>query len=153
VDGMDGDGPTNPDLAQAWQLLMGAVLDQRMRWPDVAAELGISQPALRALLAIEPTRPRSQRDLAKAINCDPSYITGLIDDLENAGYVLRRTETGDRRIKSVVLTDQGVDALRVARDGLFAPPDGLARLPAPDQRALAELLGRAFGAPGSTSTR
>ena len=45
------------ELVEAWQLLMGVVLSQRWRWPEVSAELGISQAGLRALLAIDPDAP------------------------------------------------------------------------------------------------
>lgn len=134
-----------PELAQSWQLLMGLVLDQRWRWSEVATELGISQAALRALLAIEPDRARPQRDLAKAMNCDPSYVTAMIDDLEQAGYAIRQASTEDRRIKVVALTAIGITALHTARDGLFSPPSQLTRLPPAQQRSLAKLLGRALG--------
>jgi len=72
------------ELVEVWQLLMGVVLNQRWRWPEVSAELGISQAGLRALLAIDPDDPRPMRDLARAMNCDASYVTAMIDDLEHA---------------------------------------------------------------------
>ena len=71
----------DPLLVETWQQLMGLVLEQRFRWAEVAAEVGITQAGLRALLAIDPNRPQSMRELAKAMNCDPSYITAKIDDL------------------------------------------------------------------------
>ena len=133
-------GRTEPALTEAWRLLMGLVLDQRMRWSEVAAELGISPAGLRALLAIDPENPRPQRELAKALDCDPSYVTGMVDELERAGFALRRTEPADRRLKTIALTDSGVDALRAASDGLFSPPSQFARLPPGDQRELARIL-------------
>jgi len=129
-----------PPVTEAWRLLMGLVLDQRMRWSEVAAELGISQAGLRALLAIDPENPRPQRDLAKALDCDPSYVTGMVDELERAGFALRRTEPADRRLKTIALTDAGVDALQAAGDGLLSPPTQFARLPPGDQRELARIL-------------
>lgn len=141
----DAHSAIEPELAQSWQLLMGLVLDQRWRWSEVATELGISQAGLRALLAIELDRPRPQRDLAKVMNCDPSYVTAMIDDLEQAGYATRQASAEDRRIKVVALTATGVTALQTARDGLFSPPPQLARLPTAQQRSLAKLLGLALG--------
>ncbi len=140
----DPPGLAEPELAESWQLLMGVVLDQRWRWSEVATELGISQAGLRALLAIEPDHPRPQRDLAKALNCDPSYVTAMIDDLEQAGYATRRAATEDRRIKTVALTAAGITALRAARDGLLSPPPQLTRLSPAQQRSLAHLLRRAL---------
>jgi MarR family transcriptional regulator, organic hydroperoxide resistance regulator len=133
------------ELAESWQLLMGLVLDQRWRWSEVATNLGLSQAGLRALLAIEPGNPRPQRDLATAMNCDPSYVTAMIDDLEQAGYARRRLSAEDRRVKVVDLTDAGIAALGAARDGLFSPPPQLGRLSAIQQRHLAQLLREALG--------
>ena len=133
-------GRAEPPVTEAWRLLMGLVLDQRMRWSEVAAELGISQAGLRALLAIDPENPRPQRELAKALDCDPSYVTGMVDELERAGFALRRTEPADRRLKTVGLTDAGVTARRAASDGLFSPPTQFARLSPRDQRELARIL-------------
>ena len=47
------------------------------------------------------------RDLAQAMNCDASYVTAVVDDLERAGYANRRTAPADRRVKTVVLTAAG----------------------------------------------
>ena len=132
------------ELRQAWRLLMGLVLDQRWRWTEVAAKLEISQAGLRALLAIDPDEPRPMRDLALAMNCDASYVTAMVDDLERAGYAERRAAPADRRIKTVALTPKGRRALRTLQDDLFAPPDQLADLPAPDRDSLARLLRQAL---------
>ena len=135
------------ELTEAWRLLIGLVLDQRWRWAEVAAQLGITQAGLRALLAIEPDRPRSMRDLATVMNCDPSYITAMVDDLERAGYAIRRAAPEDRRVKTITLTPAGLTALDTARDGLFAPPPQLAKLPTTKQRQLAQLLHEGLRAP------
>jgi DNA-binding MarR family transcriptional regulator len=141
----DAPGPDQPEgadplLVETWQQLMGLVLEQRFRWAEVADQLGITQAALRALLAIDPSRPQSMRELATAMNCDPSYITAMIDDLERAGLATRRPSTTDRRVKTVVLTRRGNAALRTARDGLLAPPPQLAQLTKTEQQKLARML-------------
>ena len=141
----DRSHPAEQELGEAWQLLMGLVLDQRWRWSEVSAELGISQAGLRALLAIDPDGPRPMRDLAHAMNCDPSYVTTMIDDLEQAGYARRQPATKDRRVKIVALTAAGIAALRSARDGLLAPPPQFSTLTRPQQRTLARLLRMALG--------
>ena len=125
-------------------MVMEMVLDQRWQWADVAAKLKISQAALRALLAIDPDEPRPMRDLAEAMNCDASYVTAVVDDLERAGYANRRTAPADRRVKTVVLTAAGRRALRTVQDELLAPPPQLERLPAAERDALARLLQRAL---------
>jgi DNA-binding MarR family transcriptional regulator len=132
------------ELSQAWPRLMELVLDQRWRWADVAEELGISQAAVRGLLAINPDDPRPMSDLAREMNCDRSYITGIVDDLERAGYAERRTAAGDRRVKTIALTTDGRRALNKARDTLLSPPRGLATLTPAQQRTFARLLNKAL---------
>jgi DNA-binding MarR family transcriptional regulator len=144
-----GPAGADPELSEAWQLLMGLVLDQRWRWPEVSAELGITQAGLRALLAVDPDHPRPMRDLARDINCDPSYVTAMIDDLEQAGYAARQASAADRRVKIVALTDTGRLALRTARDGLLAPPPRLSALTRAEQRDLARLLRVALDQPAA----
>jgi len=132
-------------MREAWQLLMGAVLDQRWRWAEVATKVGVSQAGLRAILAIDPDNPRPMRDLAAAMNCDASYATGIVDDLERAGVAERRPEPTDRRVKIITLTGRGREVLRTVQDELFAPPPQLEKL-SPDERAtLARLLHQALG--------
>jgi MarR family transcriptional regulator, organic hydroperoxide resistance regulator len=140
LDRMTGVIDADPLLVETWQKLMGFVLEQRFRWAEVSTELGITQPGLRALLAIDPHEPQSMRELASAMNCDPSYITAMIDDLERAGLAVRQPSPADRRVKTVVLTPRGITALQTARDGLLSPPAQLAQLSAADQQQLARLL-------------
>ena len=140
--------PTNDgfdaELTAAWPRLMGLVLEQRWRWAEVAEELGISQAGVRGLLAINPDDPRPMSDLAREMNCDRSYITGIVDDLERAGYAERRPAPGDRRVKTIALTERGRRALDRVRDTLLAPPPGLAGLTAAQQRTMARLLNKAL---------
>lgn len=128
------------ELGEAWRLLMGVLLGQRWRWAEVSDELGVSQAGLRALLAIDPDEPRPMRDLARSMNCDASYVTAMVDDLEHAGYAVRRASRTDRRVKMVALTNTGIAALRTVRDGLLAPPAQLSRLTVEQRGCLALLL-------------
>jgi len=139
--------PADEKLVEAWRLLMSLVLDQRWRWQELSSELGISQAGLRALLAIDPSEPRPMRDLAQAMNCDASYVTAMVDDLERAGYAERRPGKVDRRVKAVAMTESGIRALRIAQDGLLGPPPQLARLTPTQQRSLAKLLHTALAEP------
>lgn len=119
-------------------------MEQRWRWAEVSAELRISQAAVRALLAIDPDQPRAMSELARALDCDRSYVTGVVDDLERAGYAERRTAIHDRRIKVIALTDDGRHALERVRHTLLAPPAGLATLTVSQQRTVARLLTKAL---------
>ena len=153
VDAVQGDIVEVDDaLAEAWRMLMELVLEQRWRWSEVSAELDVSPAGLRALLAVDPDHPRPMRDLARALNCDPSYCTTVVDDLERAGLARRRAGSTDRRVKTVALTAAGKRALhRVHRD-LFVPPIQLSRLTAQERRELARLLDAALREPPTPET-
>ena len=133
------------ELDEAWPALVGLVTQQRWRWADVADQLGISQAGLRGLLAVDPDHPRTMGDLARELNCDRSYVTAIVDDLERAGLAERRAVAEDRRVKKIALTSAGGRALRLVRNSLMKPPAELAGLTAAQQRTLANLIRRATG--------
>ena len=134
-----------PELDQAWPALVGLIMQQRWRWAEVADQLGISQAGLRGLLAVDPDQPRSMGDLARELNCDRSYVTAIVDDLERAGLAERRVAPEDRRVKTIALTPAGGRALQTVRDSLMKPPAELAALTAAQQRTLASLVRKAVG--------
>ncbi|MGW0218910.1 MarR family winged helix-turn-helix transcriptional regulator [Micromonospora chokoriensis] len=85
---------------------------QRHRQGAVFAELGLTPATARALHQLDPDRPLPARDLAGQLGCDRSNVTVLVDKLEQAGLVERRTDPSDRRQKTLVVTEKG----RVERD-------------------------------------
>ncbi len=46
-------------------------------------------------------------ELAKELNCNASNMTGLIDRMEENGWVYRRHSEADRRVWLIMLTDEG----------------------------------------------
>ena len=134
-----------PELDEAWPALVGLIMQQRWRWAEVAEQLGISQAGLRGLLAVDPDRPRSMGDLARELNCDRSYVTAIVDDLERAGLAERRVAPEDRRVKTIALTPAGGRALQTVRESLMKPPAELAALTVAQQRTLAKLVRKAVG--------
>ncbi|MER7417141.1 MarR family winged helix-turn-helix transcriptional regulator [Micromonospora peucetia] len=71
------------------------------------AELGLTPATARALHELDPDRPLPARDLAEGLGCDRSNVTALVDKLERAGLVERRTDPADRRQKTLVVTAPG----------------------------------------------
>jgi DNA-binding MarR family transcriptional regulator len=51
--------------------------------------------------------PSTQQALATTLKVSPRNITALVDALEAAGFVIRRSHPRDRRAILVTLTDQG----------------------------------------------
>jgi DNA-binding MarR family transcriptional regulator len=78
-----------------------------------SAELGLTPAQAHALMVLEPDRAMTMGELADALDCDPSTVTGLADRLEGHGLIGREALAGDRRVKALGLTGDGV--LRRAR--------------------------------------
>ena len=78
---------------------MGEHLEQ------VAAAHGLNAPTALTLRMLD--EPMAQRDIAEATDCDPSYVTAMVDRLEAVDAVERQPDPDDRRVKRVVLTEHG----------------------------------------------
>jgi DNA-binding MarR family transcriptional regulator len=90
-------------------------------------------------------------DLATAMHCDNSNITGIVDRLEERGLVQRQPADYDRRVKLIAATKAG-DRLRDDLNRRFAePPAAIANLSEEDLQALRAILRRAVGEPDPDS--
>lgn len=84
---------------------------------EETAEFGITPVQFAALQAVQQQPGLDQRTLARAIGYDTSTIGGVIDRLEKRGLVLRQASPSDRRVRQLVLTDEGRRVLT-----LMVPP-------------------------------
>ena len=132
-------------IQEAWELLGEIMMGQRSRMLAIASEFDLAPAQVMALKSLEPGRPRPMSDLAEAMRCDNSNITGIVDRLEARGLVERRPGERDRRVKMLVLTDEGAALRERALARFSEPPPGIASLPPEDQRALRDILRRALG--------
>ena len=89
-------------------------------------------PAL-TLCLLEPNQPVPMKSLATFMSCDPSNVTGIIEQLVGEGLVERKEAVYDRRIKTVTLTHKGL----VLRDK-FLEITASTRLPHLDRLSEAE---------------
>ena len=67
-----------------------------------------------------PPEGLTQSDLSRMMLVNRSNITGLLDRLEEAGWVEREEDSDDRRVKRVRLTNQGRTTLDPAVDAYLA---------------------------------
>lgn len=131
------------DARRAWQAMSRLFLSSEThdRFHDACAAVGLPHPgSLKALLSIDADDAPPMRTLAEQLHCDASYITALVDALEQLGYVERRVSAADRRVKLVEITDTGRKARAEAVRILGSPPRALDRLNAAQVRALADLM-------------
>jgi len=127
-----------------WELLFDLVMATRPHVPAVAAEYGLTEAQCHLLHLLGQQKSVTMRCLAKALACDASNITGIVDRLEARGLVARQAATHDRRVKQLVLTAAGAALRAELAQRLAQPPAAFARLSAEDQQALRNLLRKAL---------
>jgi DNA-binding MarR family transcriptional regulator len=137
-------GRTDPG-SEAWSLIHWMMVTNKQRFFAIGQEFDLA-PQQAIALRMLGAGPRRMGELAQALFCDNSNVTGITDRLEERGLVRRESAEGDRRVKLLVLTDEG-ERMRVEITKRMAePPPPIAALSPEDQRALRDLLRRAVEA-------
>src|SRR4051812_19505197 len=127
---------------EAWELCMELFATDRPRMLDIQAEYGLKPPQFFALNALDEPAPMST--IANMLRCDRSAVTWITDRLEERGYVERTSDEHDRRVKLLVLTDEGRRVREEIRARLATPPEALSNLSKVEQRTLRDLLRKAL---------
>jgi DNA-binding MarR family transcriptional regulator len=133
---------------EAWSCFFGLMTSEanRRRMAMVCDHFGITPGQMRSFVTMGPGPARPMKDLAVVWHCDASYVTVMVDDLEERGWVERRANPDDRRSRVVALTPAGVDTRRHLLDQLGEPPPFLAALSADEQRTMRDLLRKLLAA-------
>jgi MarR family transcriptional regulator, organic hydroperoxide resistance regulator len=142
-------GRTDP-ASRAWSLMHWLMLSNKARIMAISQEFDLA-PQQAVALRILGAGPRPMGELAKYLMCDSSNVTGITDRLEERDLVRRTLSDQDRRVKLLVLTDQGEELRREITERLAEPPPWLASLPEADQRKLKEILEHAIEADQQSS--
>lgn len=135
---------TSP-ASEAWALIFELMHVSKKRFMAIASEFELSPPQVMALRQLDPDEPKPMSELAAALRCDNSNVTGIIDRLEDRGLVERRAAEHDRRVKMLTMTARGAEIRAQLWTRLSEPPEPLARLSPADQRALRDIMRRALG--------
>ena len=77
-------------------------------------EIGLSVPQCDVLTTLTEAEGISQQELAKRLYVTKGNISGLLDRLEDAGLVERRSIAADRRQYAIYLTQSGREAAEKA---------------------------------------
>jgi DNA-binding MarR family transcriptional regulator len=75
---------------------------------QIAEDHNITLMQALTLCLLEPNQSVPMKSLSTFMSCDPSNITGIIEQLVTEGYVDRKEAMHDRRVKTVTLTDKGL---------------------------------------------
>jgi MarR family transcriptional regulator, lower aerobic nicotinate degradation pathway regulator len=76
--------------------------------------VGLELRHFAVMITLSDNGAMSQRQLADALDNDKASMVRIIDDLERKGYARREAVPGDRRVHSIVLTPEGLDAFDAA---------------------------------------
>lgn len=107
---------------------------------EIAARSGLSSIELRLLREVRDPVP--QHALAERLSCDPARITQLTADLERRGFLTRRVDRSDRRVRRSRLTPTGRAIVEAAGNELADRSPIVHGLTEDEQRQLAEVLER-----------
>jgi DNA-binding MarR family transcriptional regulator len=127
------------DLEGSWLALTEIVRgdDRRKQVSDALGGMSyVRVKALRYLLE----GAKTGRELAAQLATDPPFVSVIVDDLEERGYVDRKPHPDDRRRKLVELTPAGTRAAKQANRILSEPPAALRALSADDRAAFARIV-------------
>jgi DNA-binding MarR family transcriptional regulator len=130
------------DADLGWAL--GTVFRAYVKATDVAVgKLPGSHRGYQVLKAATEERPESQSALCQRLGIDRTVMTYLLDDLERADLVARRSAPHDRRTRLVVATDAGRERLAdLERRLAHAETHVLSSLNAKDRKQFMALLGK-----------
>lgn len=128
--------------AEVWRRIFDFLVATHEQRDRVLARLGLTVGDSKALTHLDNEEGQSMGALATAWSCDASNATWMVDRLEQRGLVERRPVAGDRRVKVVVLTAEGVEMKAALMDALYEPPEVLAQMSREDLAALRSALER-----------
>jgi DNA-binding MarR family transcriptional regulator len=106
----------------------------------LSEEFGLTPAVTKALVHLSSEHATPMRELAGALRCDNSYVTSVVDGLEERGMARRRPHPTDRRIKVIELTEQGAALASRVRAVIDEPPAAFAALSEKEAGDLVGLL-------------
>jgi len=133
-------------LDEMWTRMMTLFIDRRDAMFRLLADHDLTPPHAHALGMLRDG-PQRMRDMAERMSCDASYITTIVDRLEERGLAERRASESDRRSKEIALTAPGERLAGDIADTMRAVPPAFSRLTRAERATLAGLLAKAVPEP------
>ncbi|OBI79899.1 MarR family winged helix-turn-helix transcriptional regulator [Mycobacterium sp. 1245805.9] len=127
-----------PDLAAMMAPLVREMMAAEV---PVLESHGLSMWGYIVLSALDRSPVRSQAALAEAIGADKTRIIPTLDDLQDRGYIERRPDPDDRRVRLLELSEKGRAAKDAAQQDIQRGEERwLGRLSAEDRRLFLRVL-------------
>jgi DNA-binding MarR family transcriptional regulator len=131
------------DVARdAWVLMYELISANRPKFMAICREHELFPPQVMVLRELE--EPKQMGEIAELLACDSSNVTGITDRLEERGLVRRTAAEKDRRVKLLVLTDEGRRVRNEIVARMTQPPPEITGLPRAELKVLKRVLGRAL---------
>lgn len=128
-----------PDLAAMLAPLIRELIAAEL---PVLEEHGVSMWGYSVLLTLDQSSVRTQAALAEAIGADKTRIIPTLDELQDKGYIERRPDPDDRRVRLLAITDAGRAVKDAVQDQIQRGEERwLATLSAADRRVFLRVLG------------
>jgi DNA-binding MarR family transcriptional regulator len=115
-------------LRSAGYLLMKAGHHIGVDFDAALTSLGLTGREFLLLSFVRSAPGLSQQEISARLGLDPTIVVGLVDALEDRGWVRRAKDPTDRRRNVLSATDEGGDvhdqaiaAARAAQDAFLAP--------------------------------
>ncbi len=133
---------------EAWKIIQELLFEGEThdRLHGICSTFGLTPGLAKALVHLSAETGIAMRELAEQWGCDASYITALVDGLEQRGMAERRPSPVDRRVKAVALTAAGAAAKAEVLDRMWEPPKAFDVLSAAEHRQLRDLLAKVASA-------
>jgi DNA-binding MarR family transcriptional regulator len=133
------DSPLADDV---WRTMAAVVFDNRDKWRrDVVGTTGLPFSRVRVLRRLAK-RSMTAKQLAEAATMDAPATTVAVNDLEDRGLVVRKTDPTNRRCKLVSITDEGRKVVASIDDVEDPAPSPFAALTQPELETLDEILAK-----------
>jgi MarR family transcriptional regulator, organic hydroperoxide resistance regulator len=125
---------------ELWALVVSIFPEWEQRMNEASADAGLSPVSAWALVQLDPDHPISQKELAARLKCNPSTVVDPTDRLEEAGLVVRRARSSDRRVNVLTVTAKGASVRKRLTDRLLKPPTAFRHLSGQEQARFREVL-------------
>lgn len=134
---------SDPAVVQATVLIARVGRLVRQRLEQALAPMGLRPRELVALSYLSGHGPTAQRALADRLCMDASSTVCLLNELEDAGLIVRQRDRADRRRALVLISAKGEMAMRGVHGSLAAlDAELLGELGAAERAAFRRLLAR-----------
>ena len=92
------------------QSLVGLFFSLEQIYETSAEEIGVSRQQAQLLCVADYKNP-ALGEVADALHCDKTNVTGLVDRVERQGLIERVPDENDRRVTRIALTSKGRNAV------------------------------------------